>query len=174
VSARIVSFVCTAQCVLASGCSIDEYDKPLEVAIAPSGGTIRTTEFRIWRTAGYDLFLGVEPVATTEATCIAAIPTLFGKKLPTPADRPCKALAPPMGTVDWVVSRSGKVIASGSAPAVSWEWPNDYPRSPVYWRPIGTLRAESGSHYTVAVSIRQDAETPEHVQTHVMLATPFK
>jgi hypothetical protein len=170
-----VSLLCALLSFLGGGCGIDDYDKPLEVAVSPSSGTIQTAEFRIWHATHYDLFLGVEPVPTTESTCIAAIPTLFnGEKLPIPSDRPCKALAPPTGAVDWVVSRSGRVIASGSAPAASWDWPNTYPQSPVYWRQIGGLRAESGGHYTIKISIHQDAKTPDDVHMHVMVAAPFK
>lgn len=128
----------------------------------PSVGRVKTHEFRVWRRDFYYIAVGVEPVAVDDAACHAAL------------QRSCKALVPPLGAIDWVLTQSGKIIASGAAPAQSWEWPADYPQRPIHWRILDRTVIEAGSHYVLEVSV-QPAPIPVNTyQAHLRLNAPWK
>jgi hypothetical protein len=155
---------------LAGGCDSEADRRPIEVSI-PSVGHVQTGEFEIRKPWRYDLYVGVEPVPTDEATCRAVIPMgVGGRKVELPADRPCKALAPPMGAIDWLLKKSGRVSASGSDPGRPWQWPNDYPKQPIYWRLVGlVLMRDPGPHYVLELNIQPSSVPAKAVRAHLLL-----
>jgi hypothetical protein len=162
----------TLLCGLVGGCNLEaDPPRPIDVWI-PSVGRFRTTEFEIHKFWRYDLLVGVELVPTDEATCRAAIPLgARGEKLYVPADRPCKALAPPIGAIDWVLTKSGKVIASGSTPSDSWEWPN----SSFYWRSLDNgVGLYPGPHYALEVNIHPSLAPIKTYQARLTIQGPVK
>jgi hypothetical protein len=163
----------TPLCCLAGGCDSESDRYPLLVSI-PSVGLVRTGEFEIRAPRRYDVSIGVKPVQTDEATCRAAIPSMFGRKLEIPGSRPCTALAPPMGAVDWILKQSGKVVASGSAPGYAWEWPNSYPQSPVYWRRLDRIPLYPGSHYVLELNIHPPPVPIKQYSASLQVLSPVK
>jgi hypothetical protein len=160
---------------LAGGCDSEADRRPIEVSI-PAVGRVQTAEFQIRKPWHYDLYVGVESVPTDETTCRAAIPLgVGGQKVDVPADRPCKGLAPPMGAIDWLLKKSGRVTAAGSYRDSPWEWPNDYPKQPVYWRRIGyILMRDPGPHYVLELNIQPSPVPAKAVRAHLLLLAPAK
>ena len=146
----VVAIWCgTAVCSFMAGCYSEVELRPLDIPLSPAVGHVRSPEFETVSPLRYDIVVGLQAKPTEEATCMAVVPD-FAKEV---ARGRCKALVPPLGAIDWVVTRSGKVVAEGSTPAFSWEWPRNDDEIALYPRSVGGFYAEPGSRYVVELNI---------------------
>lgn len=161
-----------AVCILTAGCGADLGSTALNIPLSPSIGHVRTPEFVTSNDYRYQIFIGVPAIQTDEATCLAVRPVEFnGKKLEYP-NRPCRALTPPVGAIDWVVTAGGSQVARGSSPAFPWEWPRDYEIA-MAWIGIGAFRATPGIRYVVDFDIHPSQFPLEQVHPRIKIESPW-
>jgi len=116
---------------------------PRNIPLVRSGNSIRTSQFTLWKSYGYDFDVGITPRIDPAFARCATAPgePLLGAH--------CCA-APFLGEAHWILAQRGQVKEVGTSGEVNWC--DRYEHSSKLWARAGHFVADAGRQYALEIT----------------------